>query len=165
MVNAYWMMVRYCFLNGFEVPYSHYEFQEKIGYALLDPENEWPARNKTHAGQKRKRSTTPPPTKRTNRPRMDKKSLCPDHGNLNGRLDASLGHFPILHADTKNNTVCQLHRRAHKEVNGNTNVPKGGRRHVYECRVCSVVLCIPCWAGFHTIECFNIEDYEAVLET
>ena len=162
MVNAYWLMASYHKYRGLECPMTHYEFQEKIGYALLDPKKEWPNRTTSALGQ-RKRPFTPSPPRRANRPRVNEKTMDPK-GSLCCRLNKALAHTPRVIA-SKSLPACQLHRQANMQVNKDTNHPKGGRRHVYECRDCGVALCIPCWEAYHRIECFEKSDYVTILST
>ena len=162
MVNAYWRMASYHKYRGLECPMTHYEFQEKIGYALLNPKKEWPNRTTSTSGQ-RKRPFTPSPPRRANRPRVNEKTMDPK-GSLCCRLNKALAHTPRVIA-SKSLPACQLHRQANMQVNKDTNHPKGGRRHVYECRDCGVALCIPCWEAYHRIGCFEKSDYVTILST
>ena len=76
ILNAYKMMTRYCKLRGIEPNYSHHDFREKIGYALLDPDIMWPKRkSKTppKAAQGKRRAASPNATTRS--AKFTKKSL------------------------------------------------------------------------------------------
>jgi len=44
MVNSYMCIKRYCELKGVEVPWTHHDWNEAIGYAHLDPEEDWQKR-------------------------------------------------------------------------------------------------------------------------
>jgi len=44
MVNLYICMKRYCELKGVPVLWTHHDWNEAIGYAHLDPEEDWPKR-------------------------------------------------------------------------------------------------------------------------
>jgi hypothetical protein len=163
MVNAYWMMVRYCMLCRIKVPFTHYKFQEQIGYALLDPENEWPRMMKeAHARMKRKSNSTSEVKQTSIRPRLTETTLSPTKGKLSHRRHHELRHYP--HRDGKSSEwVCQLHRQANRAVNNSVKIPKGARSDVWECRACRVRLCIGCWELYHTHERFEDSDYEAIL--
>ena len=166
MVNAYMMLRRYCELKGVTMPYSHHEFNEKIGYALLNPGNEWPKRNRKQppemlSANKRKRTSPVPtpqstPTKKARRaPKLDRDALLPNKGRLKVRLDKSMQHLPVPTDGKK--AVCQLHRWAHNEKKCVEDkkkfaIPSGARSTVMQCKVCNVILCLRCYEIFHTCE-------------
>ena len=154
MVNAYMMLRRYCELKGVGMPYSHHEFNEKIGYALLNPGTEWPKRNRKQppemlSANKRKRTSPVPtpqstPTKKARAPKLDRDALSPNKGRLKVRLDKSMQHLPVPTDGKK--AVCQLHRWAHNiradGKKGYSVVPSGARAGVAKCSVCRVQLCM-----------------------
>eukprot|EP00956_Cyclotella_meneghiniana_P025071 scaffold51490_cov40-Cyclotella_meneghiniana.AAC.2 len=161
LVNAYKMMTRYCELKGVDPKYSHHDFREKIGYGLIDPENEWPKR-KSKSPQPlsgRKRGSNPKATTRS--AKFTKNSLSRD-GKLSIRLDTSQSHMPGV-PEGSASPICQLHRWALN--NGNTKgddnkLPSGSRHQVARCKSCEVNLCLSCYEIFHTKA-----DLEAELDT
>ena len=113
MVNAYMMMRRYCEMKRVAMPYKHHDFNEKIGYALLNPGSEWPRRNRKQppemlSGRKR---TSPilqsTPQKKKRAPKLNGNALSPNKGRLKVRLDRSMQHLPVPTDGKK--AVCQLH--------------------------------------------------------
>ena len=134
----------------------------KDWYALLYPKNEWPNRTISDSGQ-RKRPFIPSSPRRTNRPRVNKKTMDPTD-QLSCHFNKALAHTPRVIV-SKSLPACQLHRQANMQVNKDTNHPRGGRKHLYECRDCGVALCIPCWEAYHRIECFEKSDYVTILST
>ena len=149
IVNSYCMMKRYCEIKGVPRPYSHYEWREKIGNALLDPEGQWPKwmnRNRKATGKKRKEGEQ---LKR--KPKMTAATLSPTKGALSMRLNPTVGHFPRVRVGKKDNLVCQLHRTANRALFKDNGIPSGARKEVYECSGCGVLLCIKCWEIYHTV--------------
>ena len=168
--NSYHMMRRFFFFMGLKVPYTHYQFQEKIAWALLDPINCWPTKNKVNISplHANTQSQAPAPlsmsTKGSKRKRFTANSLSLG-GAFENRLDCTLGHFPTpLPEGKKKTTVCQLHRMANRVVNGSNDNPPGARTDVYICRGCDAALCVSCWSTFHQKTCFKNRDYEDILD-
>jgi len=163
MVNAYMMLRRYCELKGVGMPYSHHEFNEKIGYALLNPGTEWPKRNGKQppemlSANKRKRISpvsTPQltPTKKARAPKLNRDALSPNKGRLKVRLDKSMQHLPV---PTDGKGVFQLHHWAHNmRADGKKDyfvVLSGVCAEVAKCSVCRVQLCMQCYAMYHTCD-------------
>ena len=160
LVNSYLSMKRYHEALGVEPKWTHWEFNESVAWALLDPKG--PGRRKTGktgemVASRRKAQLGP------RRDRLTSKSLQKG-GDRGMRLDRSLYHFPSpVDADRKKTTVCQLHRVANKEVLKETNIPPGARKDVFVCNDCDVALCVECWPAFHQQQCFKTEDYWKIL--
>ena len=160
MVNAYMMMRRYCELKRVTMPYKHHDFNEKIGYALLNPGSEWPRRNRKQPPEMlsgRKRTSPIPqstPQKKNRAPKLNGDALSPNKGRLKVRLDRSMQHLPVPTDGRK--AVCQLHRWAHNmRADARKDyfvVPSGARAGVAKCSTCGVVLCMQCYAMYHTCE-------------
>jgi hypothetical protein len=156
MVNSYMCMKRYCELKGLPVKWSHHDWNEAIGYAHLDPEEDWPKRKSPgtlHTNDERGAVATSEVKKRN--PRMDSASLSPSRGRLKGRLDhVSMTHMPTQPRGAVGSAVCQLHRWAHKQANTDgskiNGKPGGARAHVMLCKACDVNLCLGCWEIYHT---------------
>ena len=144
------------------MPIYPYPSQEKIGYALLYPKNEWPNRTISDSGQ-RKRPFTPSPPRQANRPCVNEKTMDPK-GQLSCHLNKALAHTPRVIV-SKSLPACQLNCQANIQVNKDTNQSRGGRKYVYESRDCGVPLCVPCWEAYHRIECFEKSDYVTILST
>ena len=168
--NSYHMMRRFFFFMGLKVPYTHYQFQEKIAWALLDPINCWPTKNKVNVSplHVNTQSQAPAPlsmsSKGSKRKRFTANSLSLG-GAFENRLDCTLGHFPTpLPEGKKKTTVCQLHRMANRVVNGSNDNPPGARTDVYICRGCDAALCVSCWSTFHQKTCFKKRDYVDILD-
>ena len=92
MVNPYMLMWRFCKLKGVKQPYNHHQFQEMVGYALIDPDSEWPTRKRYSKSSKS--STPSPPEQSDRKSRMSAKSLHPTNGSLKKRLDTTLNAQP-----------------------------------------------------------------------
>ena len=149
LVNTYKMMTTYCELKGVPVPYNHHDFREKVGYALLDPDNEWPGRMKQTAATPKR----PVPAARdfSRKARMTAKTLSPNKGALKHRLDMDYCHLPVPPTgDVKDNNVCQLHRQANRAINKSNDIPAGARNDVLFCEACNVNLCLRCFKLYHT---------------
>ena len=157
MVNSYVSYKRYCELKGVPVQWSHHDWNEAIGYAHLDPDEDWPT----------KKSPPETPTSsaasasKKRAPKIDSKALSPTRGRMKVRLDTNVNHMPVVPRGPPRANVCQLHRWADKEFNPSTDdktgrkkntKPAGARTGVMRCTVCNVNLCIPCWEIFHTKE-------------
>ena len=159
IVNSYMIYRRYCELKEVTQTINHHDFREKIGYALLDPDSEWPRRKSPQAKlamlNERKRHMHQSTCIRA--PKINTKGLHPGHGRLKRRLDISLGHFPTIPMGEKRHRVCQLHRWAYAEAGGGNggDIPPGARRDVYACDACGVKLCVPCFAMYHQCEELN----------
>ena len=153
IVNAYMIYRRYCELKEVPQLINHHDFREKLGYALLDPDNEWPRRKspkKTLASLNKSKKKI---RHITIAPKINTKGLDPQTGRLKRRLDFSLGHFPTVPVAQKRHRVCQLHRWAFGEGGGAKNtIPPGARKDVYACDTCGVKLCIPCFSLYHQCE-------------
>lgn len=150
LVNSYRMYKRYCELCRLKIEYSHHDWREKIGCALLNPDKEWPSRrnsNDNNVSAKRSRSTSPVPPS-SKKPKFTNNSLCRD-GSLNCRLDKSFDHMPVVPPGKKDNWVCQLHRWAGSKVNGG-KIPPGSRNCVMHCKACGVNVCLQCWELYHS---------------
>ena len=161
MVNSYIAMKQYYHAMGVTPRWTHWEFQESIAWALLDP-----------GGPPQRKETSPEKAVKTQKPRephgvahgekrrrLTENTLKP--GALHGiRLDRSYYHFPSAVApDKKKTTVCQMHRLANKVMNDSNNIPPGSRKNVMVCEDCGAALCLRCWRDFHTKEVFEIDDY------
>eukprot|EP00956_Cyclotella_meneghiniana_P034869 scaffold109003_cov36-Cyclotella_meneghiniana.AAC.1 len=155
IVNAYKMMTRYCELRGINPKYSHHDFREKIAYALIDPEGEWPKRKaKTPPAANRKRNSDSQSAKpkAPKAPRFTNNTLS-RHGTLSRRLDASLNHMPVVPSGDQSGHICQLHRWAGNYGNNdkkNNKMPSGSRFNVCHCKACGVNLCLCCFELYHT---------------
>jgi len=152
LVNSYMMLRRYCQLKNVTMPYSHHDFNEAVGYALLDPVTEWQRRKPPPVAARR---TPQAAIKRA--PRFTVNTLCPTTGKLKIRLSTSFMHMPVPPPGKKDNHVCQLHRWAHGECQSveqrkdNKNIiPAGARSAVLHCKACGVNLCLHCFELFHT---------------
>ena len=154
MVNSYMSYKRYCELKGVPVKWSHHDWNEAIGYAHLDPGEDWP--RKKSCPETAMSTTSSASKKRA--PKMDSKALSPTRGRMKVRLDTSVNHMPVVPRGERFNNVCQLHRWADKEFNPgkdktgkkkNTK-PACARGHVMRCTVSDVNLCLGCWEIFHT---------------
>ena len=164
LVNAFWMMVRYHYFRGLQVPYTHYQFHEAVAWAILDPVKYWRTKNKqksaTPAAVTKQERKAPA---QAQRPRLTEAALGPD-GTFTKRLDCRLGHFPCPVPEGKiRTTIYQLHCLANRAANNNNQVPPGTRTNVYVCGGCNVALCVKCWEDFHKTECFKIDNYAHVL--
>ena len=161
LVNAYMMLRRYCELKGVRMPYSHHDFNEKVGYALLNPDKEWPRRKSpTKSATQTPMRSTRAPKQFIRAPKFNLNALSPNKGRLNRRLDNSLTHMPVPPPGKKENHVCQLHRWAHAEKypkkkgdeNKTNTIPPGARVSVLNCKACGVILCLECFEMYHTVE-------------
>ncbi len=150
LANAYMMMQRYCELKCTRVPYSHHDFQEKVGLAYLDPNKHWPCRKSPPKLLAISHKTPKSKQQIPWAPRLDNNALCPDTGQLKNRLDTTLNHMPIVPLGKKGDANCQLHRWAHKMQTSQHNIPPGARQHVMMCRECCVNICLRCWELFHS---------------
>ena len=156
MVNSYVSYKRYCELKGVPVQWSHHDWIEAIGYAHLDPDEDWPRRKSPSESP----MTTTSSASKTRVPKIDSKALSPTRGRMKVRLDTSVNHMPVVPRGPPRANVCQLHRWADKEFNPSTDEtgrkkttkPAGAWTGVMRCTVCDVNLCIPCWEIFHTKE-------------
>lgn len=159
MVNAYLLMKTYYIAMGFEPKWSHWQFQEEIAWALLDPDgpplrsatnqNKVPSRQRESTGKKRKKMTM--------------KSVGAG-GVYSSRLDPKYNHFPTpVAADKKKTTVCQLHRLAGNAINQDNKIPDGARKDVMVCKDCDAALCIKCWSVFHSKEVIENGDLWKIL--
>jgi hypothetical protein len=153
MVNSYVCMKRYCKLKGVPVPWTHHDWNEAIGYAHLDPIEDWPRRKSAdYERPPMKLEDIASATKRR-APRVDSKALSPTRGRLRIPLDESMSHMPVV--PLLPNAACQLHRWAYKEthpmekVDGATTKPSGSRSGVMRCETCEVNLCLKCWKPYH----------------
>ena len=153
MVNSYVCMKRYCELKGVPIPWTHHDWNEAIGYAHLDPIEDWPRRKSAdYERPAMKQEDIASATKRR-APRVDSKALSPTRGRLRIRLDESMTHMPVV--PLLPNAACQLHRWAYKEthpmekVDGATTKPSGSRSGVMRCETCEVNLCLKCWKPYH----------------
>jgi hypothetical protein len=153
MVNSYVCMKRYCELKGVPVPWTHHDWNEAIGYAHLDPIEDWPRRKSAdYERPPMKLEDIASATKRR-APRVDSKALSPTRGRLRIPLDESMSHMPVV--PLLPNAACQLHRWAYKEthpmekVDGATTKPSGSRSGVMRCETCEVNLCLKCWKPYH----------------
>ena len=178
ITNAYHMMCRYYVFMGLKAPWTHYQFQEAISWALLDPVNCWPTKDNKKVSpimmNKRKhvypscekaKAKALAPSQEKRRTKLTKRTLSPG-GMLARRLDVSLGHFPTVVAEGKRkSTVCQLHRMANRMVNESNDIPPGARTDVYVCKGCDATLCVKCWATFHQTKCLKMEDYVEILNS
>ena len=153
MVNSYVAMKRYCELKGVKMRWTHHDWNEAIGYAHLDPVEDWPRRKspgKLATNDARGATVTSEVKKRNSR--MDSMALSPTRGRLNFRLDhSSMVHVPV--PSNINTPACQLHCWAYQELQGDRDqkkrTPQGARAQVVLCEACNVHLCIPCWKLYH----------------
>ena len=158
MVNAYLLMKKYYLAKGLQPKWTHWEFQENIAWALLDPNGppQYVQPSPTKAAKPKK-------TVGPRRPRLteDSLKLGGDHGH---RLDQSSSHFHSpVEDDKKKTTVCQLHRLANKVINDEHSIPSGSRKDVMICGNREVALCVNCWKPFHSLERFENEDFCRIL--
>jgi hypothetical protein len=148
MVNSYISYKRYCELKGVPVKWTHHDWNQAIGYAHLDPDEDWPRKKKPPEKMTAAANTSA----EVRAPRVDSQSLSPTRGRLKIRLNHdTANHMPVPAPGEK--PVCQLHRWAHKEFNPDdvpNNKPAGSRAHVMRCEACGVNLCLRCWKIFHT---------------
>ena len=99
------MLRRYCELKGVPMPYTHHDFNEKIGYAILDPDKEWPRRKKPPeflSGNKMKRPVQLSPVsnpKKARSPKLNLNALSPNKGRSKKRLDCTFNHMPVMPTD------------------------------------------------------------------
>jgi hypothetical protein len=143
------MMTTYCELKGVPVPYNHHNFREKVGSALLDPDNEWPGRTKQTAATPKRPVAAARDFAR--KARMTAKTLSPNKGALKHRLDMDYCHLPVPPTgDVKDNNVCQLHCQANRAINKSNDIPAGARNDVLFCEACNVNLCLRCFKLYHT---------------
>ena len=78
-------------------------------------------------------------------PRINEKTLDPDKGSLQCRLN----HYDLSHCPDPvlPKACCGLHRY----LNGRANGSEGQcRDKILNCSVCKVNLCVPCFRSFHT---------------
>ena len=164
MVNAYLLMKEYYLAMGVEPKWTHYEFQEELAWGLLDPEG--PPKRVSKSPTKAPKSR--PPSKQATgarRARMTEK-LLGKGGAYSIRLDRGYCHFPSagLFANMKETAVCQLNCLANGVINQDNNIPKSARENVLICKDCDASICLQCWAGFHSQEKFERDDYCRILE-
>jgi hypothetical protein len=153
MVNSYVAMKRYCELKGVPMKWTHHDWHEAIGYAHLDPQEEWLQRKspgKTPTTNDDRGAAATSEVKRRNS-RIDTAALSPVRGRMNTRLDhTNFQHVPI---PTAGRGVCQLHRWAANMAGGDkekNKKPAGSRKNnVAFCEACQVNICIPCWKLYH----------------
>ena len=150
-------MSRYCILKGVPPKYSHHDFNEMIGKALLDPDNHWPTCYRLHSNDTQSRTPSPVQAAANIKkaPKFTDTSLHHIDGKLRCRLIPLLPHVCVP-IEKKSMRTCQLHRwayRKHLEKSGlagdPTDVPPGGRKCVVSCHCCVVRLCAHCWEIFH----------------
>ena len=157
-VNAYMMYRRYHELRGLTPEYSHFEFQEAIGKAWIDPINNWPTRNRMHLSHIERACPTRKIEDFKRCFAITEKALDLKTGKLRCRLDSTLTHFPeYVNVQRKHPTQCQLHMwafRIHgkKSNSKEQNKPKGSRARVFHCSACNVHLCGKCFNIFHKID-------------
>ena len=164
MNNAYQLMKSYYRHMGFQMTIDHWDFQEDVGWALMDPDKYWTTKRRKIGESVVNVTEAPPPVPEgPRRKRFSAKALEPE-GSLKRRLDTSLRHFPERIV-SRNFPCCQMHRLANSFVNKTHNKPTGGRSDVFECGDCGVALCINCWKIYHTTMCFYAEDYAKVLRS
>ena len=158
LVNAYLAIKKYYRAMGFTPKWKHWDFQEKIVWALLDVNGPPRRENKTPEKQRKRAGV-----RGARKPPLSEKSMGPA-GRHSVRLDGSKTHFPVaVPADKKRTTGCHLHRLASKMINGTTNNTKGMQDNVWECLDCDARLCLKCWDAFHSTAEFGTEDYCKVL--
>ena len=138
-------MKGYCEIMGFQLPYSHHDFRQKIARAYLDPITRPSSNRKAppSAGNKRK---TPPNSLKA--PRFSIHALSPNGGRIGKRLDESLCHM-LVPTTGSGLMYCQLHKWAAKEK-GSDRYPAGGQSQLMHCEACRVNLCVTCWKMYHT---------------
>jgi hypothetical protein len=73
MVNPYVCYKRYCELKGVPVQWNHHDWNEAIGYAHLNPDEDWPRKKSPPETPK---STTSSESKKR-APKIDHKALSP----------------------------------------------------------------------------------------
>ena len=117
-------MKRYCELKGGKMRWTHHDWNEAIGYAHLDPVEDWPRRKspgKLATNDAIGATVTSEVKKRNSR--MDSMALSPTQGRLNFRLDhSSMVHVPV--PSNINTPACQLHRWAYQELQGDRDQKK-----------------------------------------
>jgi len=115
---------RYCELKGVPVQWNHHDWNQAIGYAHLDPDEDWPRKKSPPETPK---STTSSNSKKR-APKIDNKALSPTWGQMKVCLDTSRNQMPVVPRGKPHNNVCQLHRWADKEFNPTTDV-KGRKKN------------------------------------
>ena len=166
IVNSYLLMKRYYEAKGLKPRWTHWEFQENIAWALIDPVNCWPTKDQDKSTSKMARPNRSSEMTSGRRPKFTAKSLA-EGGALGMRLNQAYEHeIQQLTVEQKkaNTTVCQLHRMANKEINGSSAIPHGGRQQVVVCKACGVALCLNCWGKFHGTKCFEKADFREILD-
>jgi hypothetical protein len=139
--------------KGVPVPWKHHDWNEALGYAHLDPVEDWPRRKGPGYEQPAKRQKDIASATKKRAPRMDSVALSPTKGRLRIRLDDTKKHMPIV--PLLPNAACQLHRWAYKETHpiekmeGVSKKPPGSRSGVMRCETCEVNLCLKCWKFYH----------------
>jgi hypothetical protein len=152
LVNSYICMKRYCELKGVPVPWMHHDWNEAVGYAHLDPIEDWP-RKKSGNGQPAKKQDNMTSATKKRAMQMDSMALSPTRGRLRIRLDETKKHMPV--EPLLPNAACQLHRWAYKETNPVEKMekankkPSGSRSGVMRCETCEVNLCLKCWKTYY----------------
>ena len=106
MVNSYLCYKQYCKLKGVTVQWSHHDWNEAIGHAHLDPDEDWPRKKSPPETPK---STTSTVSKKR-APKIDIMALSPTQGLMKVRLNTSMNHMPVVPRGKHFNNVCQLHR-------------------------------------------------------
>ena len=140
IVNAYLSMKTYYIAMGVKPRWTHWEFQEKIAWALLDPNGPPTRREKSPT-----KAPRPTPLPKEKKKHMTMKSLGPA-GVYGVRLDMGRHHTPQAVPDHQKKTaVCQLHRLVNKLVNEKTEIPAGTRNGVMICGGCNAAVCLQCW--------------------
>ena len=141
--------------------YRHHDFNEKIRYALLDPDKEWPRRKQPPellSGNERKRPVHLSPLstpKKARSPNLNKNHLSPNKGILKKRPNNTLNNMPVM--PICKIPVCQLHRWSNTtnqsdDCNKKGVIPSGARSSVSQCKSCGVVICLQCYEMYHTCD-------------
>ena len=133
------------FLKGLEPTYNYHDYMEKLGYAHLDPDNEWPRRK--CPGKDRLVDDQSKSKAR----RFTASTLSPYHGSLRKRLELSFVQMPVQPEGKEKKQVCQLHRWAYRRSLGNdeqvlfkNSIPDGAQKNVMYCETCGVKICLRC---------------------
>ena len=111
IVNSYLLMKRYYGAKGLKPRWTHWEFQENISWALLDPNNCWLTKDQDKSPSKMVRPSRSPEKTGGQLPKFTAKSLA-EGGALGMRLNQVYEHhiLPLMVEQKKNkSTVCQLY--------------------------------------------------------
>ena len=138
---------------------THYEFQNYLALALIDPDGWGPhSENWRRTVTKKGRGTAytneyQPVTREVKKPkaeRINEKYIAPITGKLRNRIvyGGPDNLRPLPNICEHKETICALHIFAHGRDNNEGKV----RAQFMWCDDCNVTLCIKCFHLFHTIK-------------